>query len=379
MPLIWQGDTVNISPNYSQRAAFYGVGGIPHVQFNGYVADVGGGTNTYNRYLNVYNNLINLQSPLELELHFSIGDNNSVILHTKATVTGEITTTNNKIVFLITRNLSDSYFSSVATYEYFDFNLTQTGQEQTFDYTLPINPNWTYDELSIAVLIQTYDNDPAPNKHKIVQSAFHTFTELMNPITQQSIDFGEVEVNETATQILSLTNYFSTPMNCMAFPVYGFSSELAFSIEPFSVYNLEIIFSPTQATDYYAEMIITTDNPSYSGLFVTLTGSGMNENESEESIIPVQFADLQQNFPNPFNPNTRIDFSLPETEKLNAVIVIYNTIGQKVKQFDVSQNTNGYVLWDGKDFQTIEVPSGIYLYQLQTKQSKITKKMILLK
>ena len=44
IPMIWESDG-HLSPNYSQRSYLYGVGGIPHVQFNGTVESIGGGTN----------------------------------------------------------------------------------------------------------------------------------------------------------------------------------------------------------------------------------------------------------------------------------------------------------------------------------------------
>jgi hypothetical protein len=379
VPLIWQGDTVNISPNYSQRSSFYGVNGIPHVQFNGYLADVGGGNNTYTRYLNIYNNQINIESPLELDVSLTMGENNGLMLHTAVSVTGEITTSNNRIVYLLTRNLSDSYFSSVVTYEYFDFPLTQVGEEQTFEYELPINQNWTYEELGIAVLIQTWDNDPAPNKHKIIQSRFHTFEELMIPTHETAIDFGVVDVNTQANEILQFTNFYQTAMSCMVIPVMGFSAEMLFTIEPQSTYDLEIHFTPTQAIDYYGEMIVTTDNSLYPSMIFTLTGTGYDGNSTDDGIIAPNYSALQQNYPNPFNPSTTIEFSLTELEKPNSFLHIFNISGQKLTSFDLSTNQTGSLVWDGKDAQDDIVPSGVYLYQLKTDKQTITKKMILMK
>lgn len=83
---------------------------------------------------------------------------------------------------------------------------------------------------------------------------------------------------------------------------------------------------------------------------------------------------LYQNFPNPFNPTTAIDFNLaaPANVKLN----IYNIIGQRVVNLLNTHIEAGYhsVIFDGGD-----LPSGTYIYRLQANNFIESKKMILLK
>ncbi|MDH3268534.1 MAG: T9SS type A sorting domain-containing protein, partial [Ignavibacteria bacterium] len=89
--------------------------------------------------------------------------------------------------------------------------------------------------------------------------------------------------------------------------------------------------------------------------------------------------DLYQNFPNPFNPNTTINFDLPVTElvKLN----IYNSLGQKIRSLTNREFTAGthQVQWDGLDEFSKEAPAGVYYYQIQAGSFQATNKMILLK
>ncbi|MCD4796951.1 MAG: T9SS type A sorting domain-containing protein [Candidatus Cloacimonetes bacterium] len=89
------------------------------------------------------------------------------------------------------------------------------------------------------------------------------------------------------------------------------------------------------------------------------------------------------NYPNPFNPSTTIYFSNTASVK-NAEIAIYNIKGQKIKTFDVTRYGNeGSVLWEGKDVNGKEVPSGIYfsIYDVEGDDGDFTsvKKLILLK
>ena len=55
--MLWEGDG-NTSPNFSQRESMYNVSGVPHTVFNGTETVVGGGTDMYPYYLDVYNQLI---------------------------------------------------------------------------------------------------------------------------------------------------------------------------------------------------------------------------------------------------------------------------------------------------------------------------------
>ncbi len=83
---------------------------------------------------------------------------------------------------------------------------------------------------------------------------------------------------------------------------------------------------------------------------------------------------LFQNFPNPFNPTTRINYDINTPG--NVKIVIYNTLGQKIKTL-INQYTNTgthSIIFNGSS-----IPSGIYFYRLQSGSFISTKKMLLLK
>ncbi len=93
---------------------------------------------------------------------------------------------------------------------------------------------------------------------------------------------------------------------------------------------------------------------------------------------PVTF-NLAQNFPNPFNPSTTIEYSVQSTD--NIQIKIFNSIGQLVKTLVDEVKTPGEysVVWNGQDDGGLLVSSGVYFYQITTKDFISSKKMILLK
>jgi hypothetical protein len=99
---------------------------------------------------------------------------------------------------------------------------------------------------------------------------------------------------------------------------------------------------------------------------------------SSQDILPGQFV-LYQNHPNPFNPNTAIQFAIPEAQEVE--IAVYSLTGQKIVTLAKSFMEQGIhqVAWDGKDAQGKTVSSGVYIYQLKAGNQHIAQKMLLAK
>jgi len=83
---------------------------------------------------------------------------------------------------------------------------------------------------------------------------------------------------------------------------------------------------------------------------------------------------LEQNYPNPFNPTTTIAFALPEAAPVR--LAVYNTLGQEVAVL-----VDGYVTAGRKlaTFDATGLPSGLYLYRLETPSHAEVRRMVLLK
>jgi len=93
----------------------------------------------------------------------------------------------------------------------------------------------------------------------------------------------------------------------------------------------------------------------------------------KNAVLPKKFI-LRQNFPNPFNPNTLIDFSVPR--KGNVKLEVFNVVGQRVATLVDEQMAAGNYRYD---FHASNLPSGIYFYSLTANGVKITKRMMLVK
>ena len=88
---------------------------------------------------------------------------------------------------------------------------------------------------------------------------------------------------------------------------------------------------------------------------------------------------LEQNFPNPFNPQTRIDYQIPETANVN--ISVYSVSGQLVTTLvnEVKSPGSYSVIWNARDHSGLQLSSGIYLVRMVSKNYLATGKLILIK
>lgn len=80
---------------------------------------------------------------------------------------------------------------------------------------------------------------------------------------------------------------------------------------------------------------------------------------------------LESNYPNPFNPNTTIKFNIKKGEQ--GTLTIYNIKGQEVLRKGFRSGKQDF------SWTTEGLPSGVYLYRLQTNTTDTRKKMILRK
>jgi len=98
-----------------------------------------------------------------------------------------------------------------------------------------------------------------------------------------------------------------------------------------------------------------------------------------EENLPVLYTALDNNYPNPFNPNTNIAYSIKDAAKVT--LEVYNVKGQLVKTLVNDYRETGHynVNWNGKDNSSKPSASGVYFYKMKAGNYVSTKKMILMK
>ena len=95
-----------------------------------------------------------------------------------------------------------------------------------------------------------------------------------------------------------------------------------------------------------------------------------------EALNPPDRFALRQNFPNPFNPETRISYDLPESG--NVTLAVYDILGKEVRRLIQSQKNAGSYeeVWDGRDSAGRMLPSGMYFYKLTAGDNVSIRKMM---
>ena len=138
----------------------------------------------------------------------------------------------------------------------------------------------------------------------------------------------------------------------------------------------------TVATGFHLKVVVTRgDEEDQDQMYVDCVGGKRIADIPEP--VPEEYG-LQQNHPNPFNPNTTIRYSLPEASSVS--LTIYDIMGREVRSW-VLQESAGYrqVVWDGKDHSGRLAPAGIYITRIVAASAEsderftTSRKMVLMK
>ena len=215
----------------------------------------------------------------------------------------------------------------------------------------------------------------------------HTFTVAGSPnpaeLVVNPVSFSiEMSVNEISVEIMELLNVGGTAMD------YSITESADWlSVEPISgtllagdSEDIELTFDTSEmiAGNYSVELIIN-DNREETIVPISLTVTGTN---TQVNITDIE-TQLLENYPNPFNPETTIQYNLKK--KSEVTLAIYNVKGQLVITLVNSFQEAGVhnTVWNGKDINGRDVSSGIYFstFNAKDEESDYTsvKKIILMK
>jgi len=107
--------------------------------------------------------------------------------------------------------------------------------------------------------------------------------------------------------------------------------------------------------------------------------SGVLERTIKGAVQKLYYNRLEQNFPNPFNPQTTIAFSISKPS--NVHLAIYDITGARVRDLVDEKRVPGVyrVVWNGRSQNGNPVASGVYFYKLTAGSFTSSKKMVVLK
>jgi len=166
-------------------------------------------------------------------------------------------------------------------------------------------------------------------------------------------------------------------------PGSGTIANLVFSVEDsWDMETIDVVPVELENPNHSLMFVYTEDvDGSAHSLSMTPEFQGVSFVPSEVAgteLLPGEFS-LAQNAPNPFNPQTRIDYDIPKAT--NVRLEIYNVLGQHVKTLvdEFQEPGSKSVIWDGRDNSGSTVASGIYFYRMDAGEFSLTRKMMMLK
>ena len=113
--------------------------------------------------------------------------------------------------------------------------------------------------------------------------------------------------------------------------------------------------------------------------FKVVVGTADAVREQLDAVLPKEFA-LDNNYPNPFNPETTLPVAIPRASEIR--LVIYNILGEETRTLFAGPIEAGRYLfkWDGRNGHGNPVATGIYFVRLSTSAGRsFVRKMALMK
>ena len=266
-------------------------------------------------------------------------------------------------------------------------------------YSIGLNPNkrfngatasdhasfWSYDYGAVLLIEDYYGNDFNNYYHtqsdqieefnfdyfekmsKVAIGTLASLTEVLSPLPVELTAFNAemisnyVELNwETASELNNRGFEIERSVEKNRWDIIGFVEGNSTTSESNRYYFIDNL--PLEGKNYYRLKQIDMDGTfSYSSVV-------------EVEYIPAYKYALQQNYPNPFNPSTNINYSLASDEYIS--LKVYDMLGREVRSLvDEYQSKGTYkVVFDSQN-----LPSGFYIYKLQTGSFAQTRKMMLLR
>ncbi|MCA9730884.1 MAG: T9SS type A sorting domain-containing protein [Deferribacteres bacterium] len=191
------------------------------------------------------------------------------------------------------------------------------------------------------------------------------------------VDFDPQGPAETAYSLSISGNFGKNPeiKDLLSYNIYRSTSSNV-------LLNGELLTTVDAQTNYYDDVLTEYQNFFYQVTAVYTDGESMPTNESslasvnigegKDSFVPNNFA-LHQNYPNPVNSKTRIQYTIPEQEWVE--IILYNMRGQKVMQIVNAYKPAGS---HSETLEQLNLPSGLYFYKMKAGIFTQTRKMLVI-
>ncbi len=265
---------------------------------------------------------------------------------------------------ITTDNQSNSYVTGIfeGTAYFGSYSLTSSGEGDIFVAKMDVNGNWlwatkaggNYQDNGLGIAI---DND---------YNCYVTGQFLA------TVSFGSYSLTSSGLEDIFIAKIDTNGNWVWVTKAGGSSGDSGYGITTDNGGNSYVtgIFQDTASFGSYS----LTSSGNWD-IYVVKLG---NDTSVENEIIPTK-TELS-NYPNPFNPNTTIEFSIQNNSPVE--LSIFNTKGQIVKTLAQNEFMKGShsIIWNGDDDFGNSLSSGVYLYKLRVNdKTEAVKKCLLLK
>ena len=235
----------------------------------------------------------------------------------------------------------------------------ETGDFSAYDWQMTGDSGWEISQVAYEGMYSAKSSSIAHNQNAILEINFENVMEselsfYRKVSSESSYDFLRFYINEVLQSEWSGEEDWAEESYFLSEGNYTFSWE----------YSKDVYVSDGDDCAWIDFVILPANTPEVS------------VDNPEISILQTK---LLGNYPNPFNPSTKISYQLQE--KTDVSLEIYNVKGQKVVTLLNTMQDKGKhsIAWDGLDDQQKTVSSGIYFYRLNTGKFTKSQKMILMK
>lgn len=229
----------------------------------------------------------------------------------------------------------------------------------------------SYLEVGDGYALQVVARDEQGRRSPLVQHAFSVTTNgfpiVASPLPDLALDagFGSVEVGDLA----DVFDDPDLPDDDLSFRATVSNDLLEATLE-----GSMLTIASTSAADGTVTVTAIAEDASGAraeSAFTVTVGTGVDAEDPAE--VPAAFS-LAQNYPNPFNPSTTIAYALPTAS--HVTLRVYDVLGRAVVTLVDGQQAAGR---HEVAFQAGDLPSGLYLYQVQAGAHRAVKTMLLVK
>jgi subtilisin family serine protease len=247
--------------------------------------------------------------------------------------------------------------------------MTLTG---TAKFAVRISPTVTGKLTGITLNVTTPNNNPIQGTGNIICEAYTSVSGLPGTKLGSSVAFPLTRLNAGTSNYIQMLGAGVSVTSGVDFQIVVSIANPSETL----LFRTENVGTGTRSSTFGSSWAAVATNHRIHAIVTTATG--VNSVAPGTTGVPVAF-DLGRNYPNPFNPSTRIAYTIGERGLVT--LEVFDLLGREVATLvNEPQAAGSYqIVWNGRNSGNQPVTSGVYFYRLRSGGFSKTNSMVLLK